>query len=157
MVATVKARDYQGWKPRLMASVLDSFGRLRAEADLVLVEGAGSASEVNLRAGDIANMGFARATGTPVILVGDIDRGGVIASLVGTKAVIDPEDAAMIAGFLVNRFRGDPSLFADGMRLIAERTGWEPSASCRTCPRRRGCRRRTCSASPAPRRRGRAL
>ncbi|WP_342166490.1 cobyric acid synthase [Methylobacterium sp. SD21] len=125
MVATVKARDYQGWKPRLMASVLDSFGRLRAEADLVLVEGAGSASEVNLRAGDIANMGFARATDTPVILVGDIDRGGVIASLVGTKAVIDPEDAAMIAGFLVNRFRGDPSLFADGMRLIAERTGWE--------------------------------
>ena len=125
MVATVKARDYQGWKPRLMASVLDSFGRLRAEADLVLVEGAGSASEVNLRAGDIANMGFARATDTPVILVGDIDRGGVIASLVGTRAVIDPEDAAMIAGFLVNRFRGDPSLFADGMRLIAERTGWE--------------------------------
>ena len=125
MVATVKARDYQGWKPRLMASVLDSFARLRAEADLVLVEGAGSASEVNLRAGDIANMGFARATDTPVILVGDIDRGGVIASLVGTKAVIDPEDAALIAGFLVNRFRGDPSLFADGMRLIAERTGWE--------------------------------
>ncbi|WP_238252954.1 cobyric acid synthase [Methylobacterium persicinum] len=125
MVATVKARDYQGWKPRLMASVLDSFARLRAEADLILVEGAGSASEVNLRAGDIANMGFARATETPVILVGDIDRGGVIASLVGTKAVIDPEDAAMIAGFLVNRFRGDPSLFAEGMRIVAERTGWE--------------------------------
>ena len=124
MVATVKARDYQAWKPRLMSAVLDSFARLSAEADLVLVEGAGSASEVNLRTGDIANMGFARATDTPVVLVGDIDRGGVIASLVGTKAVIDPEDAALIAGFLVNRFRGDPSLFADGMRLIAERTGW---------------------------------
>ncbi|XYD09203.1 cobyric acid synthase [Methylobacterium sp. NMS12] len=124
MVATVKARDYQAWKPRLMSAVLDSFSRLADEADLVLVEGAGSASEVNLRAGDIANMGFARATDTPVVLVGDIDRGGVIASLVGTKAVIDPDDAAMIAGFLVNRFRGDPSLFADGMRLIAERTGW---------------------------------
>ncbi|MDP4024055.1 cobyric acid synthase [Methylobacterium sp. NEAU 140] len=124
MVATVKARDYQAWKPRLMPAVLESFSRLRAEADLVLVEGAGSASEVNLRAGDIANMGFSRATDTPVVLVGDIDRGGVIASLVGTKAVIDPEDAAMIAGFLVNRFRGDPSLFADGMRLIAEKTGW---------------------------------
>ncbi|WP_457108152.1 cobyric acid synthase [Methylobacterium sp. P5_C11] len=124
MVATVKARDYQAWKPRLMSAVLDSFAQLSAEADLVLVEGAGSASEVNLRAGDIANMGFARATDTPVVLVGDIDRGGVIASLVGTKAVIDPEDAALIAGFLVNRFRGDPSLFADGMRLIAERTGW---------------------------------
>ncbi|MDR7036470.1 adenosylcobyric acid synthase [Methylobacterium sp. BE186] len=125
MVGTAKARDYQGWKPRLLASVLESFAHLRAEADLVLVEGAGSASEVNLRAGDIANMGFARASGTPVILLGDIDRGGVIASLVGTKAVLDEADAAMVRGFLVNRFRGDPSLFADGMRIIAERTGWE--------------------------------
>ena len=124
MVATVKARDYQVWKPRLMEAVLDSFSRLKAEADLVLVEGAGSASEVNLRAGDIANMGFARATDTPVVLLGDIDRGGVIASLVGTKAVIDPDDAAMIVGFLVNRFRGDPSLFSDGMDLIARHTGW---------------------------------
>ncbi|MCJ2116607.1 cobyric acid synthase [Methylobacterium sp. J-001] len=126
MIATVKARDYQGWKPRLMPAVLESFSRLTGEADLVLVEGAGSASEVNLRAGDIANMGFARATDTPVVLVGDIDRGGVIASLVGTKAVIEPADAAMIAGFIVNRFRGDPGLFADGMQLIAERTGWAP-------------------------------
>ncbi|WP_029029180.1 cobyric acid synthase [Salinarimonas rosea] len=125
MVGTARAREYQAWKPRLMEAVLDSFGRLRGEADLVLVEGAGSASEVNLRAGDIANMGFARATHTPVVIVGDIDRGGVIASLVGTKAVIDPADAALVAGFLVNRFRGDPTLFADGMRLVAEHTGWE--------------------------------
>jgi len=124
MVGQAGARDYQGWKPRLLASVLESFSLLKAEADLVLVEGAGSASEVNLRAGDIANMGFARASNTPVVLLGDIDRGGVIASLVGTKAVIDPDDAAMIRGFLVNRFRGDPSLFSDGMALIAERTGW---------------------------------
>ncbi|WP_043750819.1 cobyric acid synthase [Methylobacterium nodulans] len=123
-VGTAKAREYQAWKPRLLSAVLDSFDHLRAEADLVLVEGAGSASEVNLRAGDIANMGFARASGTPVVLLGDIDRGGVIASLVGTKAVLDPDDAAMIRGFLVNRFRGDPSLFADGMALIAARTGW---------------------------------
>jgi adenosylcobyric acid synthase len=79
---------------------------------------------VNLRAGDIANMGFARASGTPVVIVGDISRGGVIASLVGTKAVLDDADAAMIRGFIVNHFRGDPTLFADGMRLIAERTGW---------------------------------
>ncbi|WP_349371646.1 cobyric acid synthase [Salinarimonas sp.] len=125
MVGTAKAREYQAWKPRLMEAVLDSFGRLRDEADLVVVEGAGSASEVNLRAGDIANMGFARATGTPVILVGDIDRGGVIASLVGTRAVIDPDDAAMVAGFVVNRFRGDPSLFDEGMRIVAAHTGWE--------------------------------
>ena len=126
MVATVKAREYQDWKPRLLASVLDSFERLRAEADLVIVEGAGSPAEINLRRGDIANMGFARATGTPVVLVGDIDRGGVIANLVGTHAVLDPDDAAMIRGFVVNRFRGDPTLFEDGMAVIAARTGWAP-------------------------------
>ena len=122
--ATARARDYQAMKPRLLPFVLESFGRLRAGADLVLVEGAGSASEINLRAGDIANMGFARATETPVVIVGDIDRGGVIASLVGTAAVLDPADAALVQGFIVNRMRGDLSLFADGMRLIAERTGW---------------------------------
>ena len=126
VMGTAKAREYQGWKPRLMAAVQDSFGRLRAEADLVLVEGAGSAAEINLRRNDIANMGFARATDVPVVLLGDIDRGGVIAQIVGTKAVIDPLDAAMIVGFLVNRFRGDPSLFDDGMAAIAAHTGWAP-------------------------------
>ena len=124
VVGTAKARDYQAMKPKLMGAVLESFGRLAAESDLVLVEGAGSASEVNLRASDIANMGFARAANVPVILLGDIDRGGVIASLVGTKAVIDPADAAMIVAFIVNRFRGDPSLFDDGMKTIARHTGW---------------------------------
>ncbi|MFG1298848.1 cobyric acid synthase [Xanthobacter sp. V3C-3] len=122
--ATARAAAYQGLKPSLMPYVLDSFGRLKEEADLVLVEGAGSASEINLRAGDIANMGFARAAGVPVVLIGDIDRGGVIASLVGTRAVVDPDDAALIRGFVVNRFRGDPALFAAGMDIIAERTGW---------------------------------
>jgi len=123
---TAKAAAYQRLKPDLMPFVLDSYGRLGREADLVLVEGAGSASEVNLRPNDIANMGFSRAADVPVILVGDIDRGGVIASLVGTKAVIDPSDAAMILGFLVNKFRGDPTLFADGMATIAGMTGWQP-------------------------------
>ena len=122
--ATVRARDYAALKPELMASVLESFGRLRAAHDLVIVEGAGSPAEVNLRRGDIANMGFARAADVPVILAGDIDRGGVIAQVVGTQAVLDPEDAAMVAGFLVNKFRGDPSLFDDGYRLIEARTGW---------------------------------
>jgi adenosylcobyric acid synthase len=125
VVGNAKAREYQSMKPKLLGAVLESFGRLAAESDLVLVEGAGSASEVNLRASDIANMGFARAADVPVVLVGDIDRGGVIASLVGTKAVIDPADAAMIVGFIVNRFRGDPSLFDDGMNLIARNTGWQ--------------------------------
>jgi adenosylcobyric acid synthase len=120
------ATEYQLVKPELMPFVLDSFARLKEEADLILVEGAGSASEINLRGGDIANMGFARAAHVPVVLIGDIDRGGVIASLVGTKAVIDPEDAGLIKAFLVNKFRGDPKLFANGMALIAEATGWEP-------------------------------
>ena len=93
--------------------------------DLVFVEGAGSASEINLRANDIANMGFAQAAGLPVALVGDIDRGGVIASLVGTKHVLAPGDAALIKGFIVNKMRGDPSLFADGMAAIEEMTGWQ--------------------------------
>ncbi len=122
--ATVRARDYAALKPQLMAPVLDSFARLSAEADLILVEGAGSPAEVNLRAGDIANMGFARAAGVPVVLVGDIDRGGVIAQLVGTQAVIDPADAAMIRGFLINKFRGDPRLFDDGYAFVTDRTGW---------------------------------
>jgi adenosylcobyric acid synthase len=123
-VATVRARDYAALKPSLMAPVLDSFARLRAEADLVIVEGAGSPAEVNLRANDIANMGFAAAARVPVVLIGDIDRGGVIAQLVGTQAVLPPEDAALIRGFAINKFRGDPSLFDDGYAVIEQRTGW---------------------------------
>jgi len=124
VVGQARAAEYQRLKPGFMAAVLDSFARMQAEADIVLVEGAGSAAEVNLRANDIANMGFARAAGVPVVLIGDIDRGGVIAALVGTQVVLAPEDAAMIGGFIVNRFRGDPALFADGMALIAATTGW---------------------------------
>ena len=123
--ASAKAAAYQEMKRELLPYVLDSYGRLRGEADLVLVEGAGSAAEVNLRANDIANMGFARAADVPVVLIGDIDRGGVIASLVGTKAVLPPDDAALVRGFIVNKFRGDASLFADGMVRIAHATGWE--------------------------------
>lgn len=123
-LTTVKARDYAALKPQLLAPVLDSFHRLQSQADLVIVEGAGSPAEVNLRPNDIANMGFAHASGTPVILTGDIDRGGVIAQLVGTQAVLDPADAAMIRGVLINKFRGDPRLFDDGYRLIEARTGW---------------------------------
>lgn len=122
---SAKARDYQKLKPQLMTPVLESFERIKARCDLVLIEGAGSAAEVNLRGHDIANMGFASAADVPVVLMGDIDRGGVIAQIVGTKAVLSPEDAARIKGFLVNRFRGDPSLFADGMAMMAAATGWQ--------------------------------
>ena len=120
-----EAAEYQNYRARLLPRVLESFAILKGEADLVLVEGAGSASEINLRHNDIANMGFARAADVPVVVIGDIERGGVIASLVGTKTVVDPEDAALIKAFIVNRFRGDPRLFDDGMRMIAEATGWQ--------------------------------
>jgi len=103
---------------------MESFRRLGAGMDVVLVEGAGSPAEVNLRAGDIANMGFAEAAGIPVVIVGDIDRGGVIASLVGTHAVLSEADRGRIKGFIINKFRGDAGLFSEGIRLIEERTGW---------------------------------
>ena len=123
--ASMRAAEYTEYKASLLDEVLESFERLKSQADLVIVEGAGSPAEVNLRKGDIANMGFARAAGVPVVLVGDIDRGGVIASLVGTHAVLDPEDREMIKGFLINKFRGDTALFADGMTAIEEATGWK--------------------------------
>ena len=123
-LTTVKARDYAALKPSLMDPVLDSFNRLKLKYDLVIVEGAGSPAEVNLRAGDIANMGFACAADVPVVLVGDIDRGGVIAQIVGTQAVLDPGDNAMIAGFIINKFRGDPTLFDEGYRMIETYTKW---------------------------------
>ena len=122
--ATMRAREYGARKGELLNRVLDSFARIEATADLVLVEGAGSPAEINLRAGDIANMGFAEAADVPVILVGDIDRGGVIASLVGTHAVLEPAERDRIKAFLINRFRGDASLFEDGLQAIARRTGW---------------------------------
>ncbi len=119
------ARDYQDLKVGLMPRVLESFETIKTDVDFVLVEGAGSASEINLRANDIANMGFSRAADVPVVVIGDIDRGGVIASVVGTKTVIDDDDAAMIGGFIINRMRGDVSLFDDGLKAIADMTGWQ--------------------------------
>ncbi|GGE17051.1 cobyric acid synthase [Aureimonas endophytica] len=119
-----EGRDYQRLKANFLPKVRESFAALAEEAEIVVVEGAGSPAEINLRAGDIANMGFARAAGVPVVLVGDIDRGGVIAALAGTHLVLDPADRAMIRGFLVNKFRGDPSLFADGLAAVTRFTGW---------------------------------
>jgi adenosylcobyric acid synthase len=113
-----------GERGSLLAPVLESFDRVAGAADLVVVEGAGSPAEINLRAGDIANMGFAEAADVPAIIVGDIDRGGVIASLVGTHAVLPPAERARIKGFAVNKFRGERALFEDGLAAIVERTGW---------------------------------
>ncbi len=121
---TLGSGNFREARGALLTEVLESYDRLRADCDIVVIEGAGSPAEINLRAGDIANMGFARAANVPVVLIGDIDRGGVIASLVGTRAVIEAEDAAMIRGFLINKFRGDPALFEDGYREIERRSGW---------------------------------
>ncbi len=123
-LTTVKARDYAQLKPKLMASVLESFTRLRQNVDLIVIEGAGSPAETNLRAGDIANMGFAEAANVPVVLLGDIDRGGVIAQMVGTYVILPDADRDRIKGFSINKFRGDVSLFDDGLSEIIERTGW---------------------------------
>jgi adenosylcobyric acid synthase len=120
---SAQAEAYQALKSDLLPAVLESFDRLAEGADLLLIEGAGSAAEVNLRAGDIANMGFAEAAKVPVVLVGDIDRGGVIASLVGTYHLLPPEERALLAGLIINKFRGEVRLFDGGLAVIARETG----------------------------------
>lgn len=122
---TLKARAYFKEKEKLLPRVLESYQRLKAQYDLVIVEGAGSPAEINLRAGDIANMGFAEAADIPVALVADIDRGGVIANLVGTHLVLPDRERERIKGYIINRFRGDPSLFDEGLKEITRRTGWK--------------------------------
>ena len=121
---TQGAGSFMRDKTGLLEAALESFHRLARNVDLVLIEGAGSPAETNLRKNDIANMGFAQAADVPVVLVGDIHRGGVIAQVVGTHAVLDAADLAKVKGFAINRFRGDVSLFDAGRDDIAARTGW---------------------------------
>ncbi len=152
---TAAAAEYHRLKPELLPAVLESYRRLADDADLMIVEGAGSAAEVNLRAADIANMGFAEAADVPVVLVADIERGGVLASIVGTHALLPPSERARLKGHIVNKFRGDPALFAPALAIIHERTGlpglgvvpWfeaaallpaEDAASLRAAPRKEG-------------------
>ncbi|MBL8705796.1 MAG: cobyric acid synthase [Rhodospirillales bacterium] len=123
MQGNADARAYTALKARLLPAVLDSFRRLSAEADLLLVEGAGSPAEVNLRAGDIANMGFAEAADIPVLLVADINRGGAIAAIVGTHGLLTATEQARIKGYLINKFRGDVRLFDPALDVIRDRTG----------------------------------
>lgn len=124
VVGRIDASAYQADRARLLDVVVRSFETLGRDADIVLVEGAGSPAETNLRSGDIANMGFAVAAQVPVVVIGDIDRGGVIASLVGTHAVLDERDRALVRGTLINKFRGDVSLFDEGLVEIERRTRW---------------------------------
>ncbi|BET13754.1 cobyric acid synthase [Pandoraea sputorum] len=123
VVADLDARAYHEYKPRAMAAVLAAYERLRTRYDAVLVEGAGSPAEVNLRSRDIANMGFAEAVDAPVLLVADIDRGGVFAQLIGTLACLSDSERARIKGFVINRFRGDPSLLTSGLEWLETKTG----------------------------------
>ncbi|WP_319944617.1 cobyric acid synthase [Nocardia macrotermitis] len=122
-VDTVGARDYFRRRRELRAVVADELAALRAEFDVVICEGAGSPAEINLRATDLANMGLARAAELPVVLVGDIDRGGVLAHLFGTVAILEPEDQQLICGFIVNKFRGDVQLLRPGLDTLTELTG----------------------------------
>jgi adenosylcobyric acid synthase len=121
---TASARDFFRERPRYMPAILDSFRKLAHEADLIIIEGAGSPAEINLREGDLANMGFAEAANVPVVLIGDIHRGGVIASLVGTQAILPRDDASRIKAFLINNFHGDPALFSEGVTVTEQKTGW---------------------------------
>ncbi len=121
---TASARDFFRDRPRYMPPILESFRRLARGADLIIIEGAGSPAEINLREGDLANMGFAAAADVPVVLIGDIHRGGVIASLIGTKTVLPSDDASRIEAFLINNFHGDPALFSDGIAIIEQKTNW---------------------------------
>lgn len=123
VAADLDAKDYHAYKPRAMNAVLDSWRRLTGQFSVVVVEGAGSPAEINLRDRDIANMGFAEAVDCPVILVADIDRGGVFAHLVGTLDVLAPSEQNRIKGFVINRFRGDISLLEPGLRWLEARTG----------------------------------
>ncbi|WP_417827233.1 cobyric acid synthase [Thalassospira sp.] len=123
VMTSAKARDYYRLKRDLLPKVVESFEFMARDADLVLIEGAGSPAEVNLRASDIANMGFAEATRVPVILVGDIDRGGVIASIVGTYALLSEDDRRWLKGYVINKFRGDVSLFEPATDIINEACG----------------------------------
>ncbi|HEX2300873.1 MAG TPA: cobyric acid synthase, partial [Pseudonocardiaceae bacterium] len=120
---TVSAASYRQRKSELLDVVLGALGALRAEHDVVICEGAGSPAEINLRGSDIANMGLARPAGLPVLVVGDIDRGGVLAHLFGTLALLTPADQALLAGFVINKFRGDPGLLAPGLAQLRELTG----------------------------------
>ncbi|GAA6211507.1 cobyric acid synthase [Hyphomicrobiales bacterium 4NK60-0047b] len=134
-LGSYKAKDFYNLKRTLMPKVLESFEHLKKEADLIIVEGAGSASEINLRENDIANMGFAIAAKLPVILAADIDRGGVLASIVGTHALLPKDEIELIKGYIINKFRGDPTLFTSAETLITEKTTWPSLGVCPWFPK----------------------
>jgi len=132
-IGNFEAGAYHDHKPRALAAVLDSYERLQSQYNCILVEGAGSPAEINLREGDIANMGFAEAVDCPVVLVTDIDRGGSFAHLIGTLACLSEPEQARVRGFIINRFRGDIKLLMPGVDWLEEKTGTIPGESRATC------------------------
>lgn len=123
VMSQMSAADYHAHKPALRGAIADALARLREDFDLVIIEGAGSPVEMNLKAHDVANMFVAELCDAPVLLVADIDRGGVFASLVGTMALLEGTEHARVRGFLINKFRGDPKLLGNGLDIIHEKTG----------------------------------
>jgi len=123
VVCNLEAMGYHAYKPTAMRAVLASYQRLQTQYDCIIVEGAGSPAEINLREGDIANMGFAEAVGCPVIIIADIDRGGVFAHIVGTLALLSKSEKTRVIGFVINRFRGDIALLQSGLDWLENETG----------------------------------
>lgn len=122
-IGNMEVREYHAYQPQALRIALEALARLRAEYDLVVIEGAGSPAEINLRGRDIANMRIAQSVNAPVILVADIDRGGVFASIVGTMELLEPEERALVCGYVINKFRGDVSLLEPGLHYLHQRTG----------------------------------
>lgn len=123
VLGNMRAKEYFAYKPKLIPEIQRAFSVLEEQADIIVIEGAGSPAELNLKKDDIVNMGLAKLVNAPVLLVGDIDRGGVFAQLVGTCALLEPEEQDRIKGLIVNKFRGDRSLFQDGVRILEEKSG----------------------------------
>ena len=119
----MRAMEYYRRKPDFIPAVLEAYNSLAAEYDIIVIEGAGSPAEINLKKDDIVNMGLAKLVDAPVLLVGDIDRGGVFAQLYGTVALLQPEEQAQIAGLVINKFRGDLEILRPGLSMLEERTG----------------------------------
>lgn len=123
VVGNMRAMEYFRRKREFIPQIMDAYGRLSAQHDIIVIEGAGSPAELNLKADDIVNMGMARLAGAPVLLVGDIDRGGVFAQLIGTVKLLEPSEQDMIKALIVNKFRGDKSIFSSGVEILEQRSG----------------------------------
>lgn len=123
VLGNMSARDYFAYKKKLIPDIMDAYDTLAAENDIIVIEGAGSPAEINLKQDDIVNMGMAKLAKAPVLLVGDIDRGGVFAQLIGTVMLLEDDEKAMVKGLIINKFRGDKTILDPGVEMLEERSG----------------------------------